>query len=65
MRSCREITALVSMALDKELNSRERFAVRLHLMMCSHCRNFQKQMQFLRKAALCYTDQLKIRLDDK
>ena len=41
MRSCRDITALVSQGLDKKLSLRERLAIRLHVMMCSRCRNFQ------------------------
>lgn len=58
MRSCREITALVSKGLDKKLNLRERFAVWLHISMCSSCRNFQKQTQLIRGMAQRYTDRL-------
>lgn len=58
MRSCREITALVSQALDKPVTLRERFAVWLHVMMCNRCHNFQKQAKFLRKAARGYGDYL-------
>ena len=65
MRNCREITALVSQGLDKKLNRRERFAVWLHISMCSSCRNFQKQTLFIRKAAGHYTDHLKSRLGKK
>lgn len=65
MRSCREITALVSQGLDKKLSWRERFAVWLHVMICARCRNFQKQTQFIRNAARHYTDELQSRLDKK
>ena len=65
MRSCRDISALVSQGLDKKLSWRERFAVWLHLMMCTRCRNFQKQTQFIRKAARHYTDDLQSRFNNK
>lgn len=62
MRSCRDISALVSQGLDRKLDFGERFAVRLHLMVCSRCRNFQRQARFMRKAAHCYTESLQKRL---
>lgn len=65
MRSCRDITALVSQGLDKKLSLGERLAIGVHVMMCSRCRNFQSQSQFIRKAALGYTEQLQKRLDKK
>lgn len=61
MRSCREITALVSQGLDKKLGAGERLAIGLHVMMCSRCRNFQSQARFIRTAARRYTDYLKNR----
>jgi len=65
MRSCRDITALVSQGMDKKLSLKERLAISLHVMMCSHCRNFQTQSQFISKAAHRYTEQLQKRLDKK
>ncbi|PPK68628.1 putative zinc finger protein [Methylobacter tundripaludum] len=65
MRSCRNISALVSQGMDKKLSLRERFAVRMHLMMCTRCRNFQSQSRFIRKAARRYVDALQSRLDNK
>jgi hypothetical protein len=65
MRSCRDISVLVSQGLDKKLSLRERFSVWLHVMMCTRCRNFQTQSQFIRKAARRYTDDLQSRLDNK
>ena len=63
MRSCREITALMSQGLDKKLGLSERLAIGVHVMICSGCRNFQSQSQFIRKAAHRYTEQLQNRLD--
>ena len=65
MRSCRDITALMSKGLDKKLDLGERLAIGLHVMMCSGCRNFQSQSQFIRKAAHRYTEELQKHLDEK
>jgi len=65
MRNCRDISALVSKGLDKKLSLLERFAVSLHVMMCTRCRNFQTQTKFIRKAAQRYMDNLRNRPDKK
>ena len=39
MLKCHEVTALASDWLDGELTKTEKMRVRLHLMMCRHCRN--------------------------
>ncbi|MGZ8907921.1 MAG: zf-HC2 domain-containing protein [Methylobacter sp.] len=65
MRSCRDISVLVSQGLDKKLNLRERVSVSLHVMMCTRCRNFQTQSEFIRKAARRYSDALQSRLGNK
>lgn len=65
MRSCRDISALVSQGLDKKLSLRKRFTVWLHLALCTRCRNFQTQTQFIRKAARHYTDNLQSRFGNK
>jgi hypothetical protein len=65
MRSCREISELVSQSLDRDLSLRERLAVRLHLMLCSRCAKFKKQMLFMRKAAGRYANNLETRLGKK
>lgn len=58
MLNCKENSELVSQALDRPLGLRERLAMRLHLMMCRGCRNFEKQLAFLRKAARQLQDRL-------
>jgi len=65
MRSCRDITALMSQGLDKKLGLSERLAIGLHVMMCSGCRNFQSQSRFIREAAQRYTEQLQSRSGQK
>lgn len=51
MHSCRDNSALISRGLDKPLSLGERISVRLHVMLCTRCRNFQTQAHFIRKAA--------------
>lgn len=51
MLDCKRNTELLSQGQDRPLTLRERMAMRLHLMMCKGCRNFEKQLAFIRKAA--------------
>jgi anti-sigma factor ChrR (cupin superfamily) len=54
MRRCRDISVLVSKAQEQPLVWYERLAVALHLSICSNCRKFRQQTQFLGRAALNY-----------
>jgi hypothetical protein len=49
--SCKEVSRLVSESLDRELSLRQRCLLRLHLLMCSLCSRFRRQLLFLREAA--------------
>ncbi len=48
MLNCKQATELMSLGMDRKLSMREKLSLRFHLMMCSGCRNFSKQMDFLR-----------------
>ena len=50
MLSCEESTRLLSQAADRELGFGERVALRVHLVICSGCRNVGAQFRFLRSA---------------
>jgi hypothetical protein len=50
MKTCKEVHRLVIEGQDRTLPLPQRFAVRLHLMLCSACRRFEAQMAFLRQA---------------
>lgn len=50
MLNCRQATALMSQRMDRDLPLNQRIGLRFHLMMCSGCRNYNRQMQFLRQA---------------
>ena len=51
MLNCKQATELMSMRMDKELPMPQRMGLRLHLMMCKGCRNFSRQMDFLRQVS--------------
>ncbi len=58
MRSCKEITALVSESLDRRLPFGERLAVRLHLMMCKFCSRYREQLIALRLLVNRYVQEI-------
>jgi predicted anti-sigma-YlaC factor YlaD len=51
MMDCKEIGRLVSEGHDRRLSLYERFSVRMHLAMCYMCRNFSRQIAFIRRVA--------------
>ena len=48
--SCREVHQLVSEGMDRELSLVERTRMRLHLLVCTACTNFNGQMALMRQA---------------
>ncbi|QID18251.1 zf-HC2 domain-containing protein [Nitrogeniibacter mangrovi] len=54
MLSCKDATRLMSEARDRDLSLRDRLRLRLHLAICAGCANFDKQMDFLRRACRGY-----------
>lgn len=51
---CRQASRLLSLACERPLEEPELRALRHHLDACLMCRNFEKQLGFLRKAARTY-----------
>ena len=47
---CEGMTRLASESLDRDLGRLERFALRSHLLYCSACRRYLRQIAFLREA---------------
>ena len=47
MLTCRQATQLLSERQDRPLLFKEQSGLRLHLMVCSSCRRFGKQMKTL------------------
>ena len=48
---CREMTHLASESLDRDLDRLERVILRAHLLYCSGCRRFMKQIALVHLAA--------------
>ena len=56
MLNCREATRLLSEAQEHPLTLPERLSLKMHVMMCSGCRNFGQQMHVLRQITRAYTE---------
>ncbi|MGB7501808.1 MAG: zf-HC2 domain-containing protein [Azonexus sp.] len=50
MLSCKVATHLLSEAQDRKLSLSEKLQLEIHLAMCKGCKNYKKQMRFLREA---------------
>lgn len=48
--TCKEVHRLTSEGMDRELSLVERTRMRMHLLVCTACRNFTGQMALLRRA---------------
>jgi hypothetical protein len=58
MPTCKDVFVLVSDAQDRYLTVREWLTLRLHLLICTACRNFAQQLTLLRHAARQHRDRL-------
>lgn len=54
MLKCKEATHLMSEAQDRKLSFAERAGLTMHLALCNGCRNFRRQMGFLREICRRY-----------
>ncbi len=52
--NCRQATRALSDAQDRNVCLRVRVELKLHVMMCSRCRNFAEHMAVLRTLARAY-----------
>ena len=50
--SCKEASRLLSQSMDREMSVGELARLRLHLMLCDACRNFERQLKQLRQAVM-------------
>ncbi len=51
MLSCKEVARIVASGALDEYTGGRRFAVRLHLLMCRHCRRYARQLRAIAAAA--------------
>ena len=45
--SCKDITALISRAMENDLSVREKIVMKIHLYTCIACRRYFKQIKFM------------------
>ncbi|MFL0797870.1 MAG: zf-HC2 domain-containing protein [Cellvibrionaceae bacterium] len=50
MKSCKEISRLVSESQDRPLSLMEKMSLRVHTFICGNCKNFEKNISFLQSA---------------
>src|SRR6266481_5246881 len=62
---CKTAARLQSEALDRKLPLRQRFGLRVHLLLCKWCRRYGKQIVFLRGAAHEHPDELADRVPQR
>lgn len=55
MLSCFKATQLISLSNERPLAFKEKAALRIHLLMCSACRNFKKNSAMLGKTMTEFT----------
>ena len=59
--TCKEATQLLSNDMDGETTLHERNRLRMHLITCSGCRNYRRDLQWMRRACRSTTERA---LDD-
>jgi hypothetical protein len=56
--TCRDVARLQSESLDHSLSFPKRLGMRVHLLVCSWCRRYGKQIHFLQQAVREHPDEL-------
>jgi predicted anti-sigma-YlaC factor YlaD len=54
--NCKHTAELLSQGQDRSLTLPEKFRLELHLLICDRCRNFNRQLAFMRTALRRYRD---------
>ncbi len=62
--NCQQVTRLLSDAQERKLSLQDRAALKVHVMMCSGCRNFAQQMDTLREIAHSYAKEAETEPED-
>ena len=50
MLTCKQASQFISTSLDRPLSFNERFALKLHLLICKYCKRFSQQVRDMRVA---------------
>ncbi|MDD5336490.1 MAG: zf-HC2 domain-containing protein [Rhodoferax sp.] len=54
MLNCRQASRLISEAQERPLSLPEKISLKMHVLMCSGCKNFSLQVPFLSEAMRAY-----------
>lgn len=54
MLNCHEVTRLVSESKERPLSLKEKMSLKIHTTMCAGCRNFEKQLDMIRRASRAF-----------
>ena len=65
MLNCHQVTRLVSESRERPLTLKEKMKLKVHIMMCSGCRNFEKHIDIIRKAMHGFSSGEYEKRDDK
>ena len=57
MLTCKNATRMLSEAQDRELVLSEKMQLEMHLALCKGCRNYRKQMKFLRQTCRRFVEE--------
>lgn len=58
MPSCLEVTRLISAGMDRPLPVWKRIGLRAHLLVCTLCERYRRQLLFIRDAVRRHPDEL-------
>jgi len=56
MMNCQQATRLISESQDRSLSLAEKMSLKVHVMICTGCKNFSLQVPFLSKAMKAYAN---------
>ena len=56
MLNCKEVTEVCSAEMDRSLRLGEQVSLRTHLMMCTGCTEYRRQLRTLRQVMEAYAD---------
>lgn len=65
MLNCHNATKLMSESQERPLSMMERISLKLHLMMCTGCKNFEDQMDAMRFITRTYAKRKNDQADKK
>ncbi len=64
MMNCQQATRLLSESQERALSLSEKVSLKVHVMMCSGCKNFSLQIPFLSQAMKAYARGLDEAVED-